>query len=149
MNRPIVATLVAVLIITAGCTKKESAPAGGASPAATQVVLPERISANFTFNDVSVTTTGTPVVRLGFDIRNISKDPLQCDPSEFTIRLSDGAVIAADESAENKCNPDSVEVGATGKAVMYFDLKSGYSGPLTLTMTANDAIVGRGNTALK
>ena len=149
MNRSIVATLVAVLIIIAGCTKKESTPAGGASPAETQVALPVRISANFTFNDVSITTSGLPVVRLGFDIQNTSKDPLQCDPSEFTIRLSDGTLIAADESAENKCDPDSVEARSTGKAVMYFDLKSSYTGPLTLTMTANDAIVGRGDTALK
>ncbi len=149
MNRPIVATLVAVLIITAGCTKKESAPGGGASPAATQVALPVRISASFTFNDVSVTTSGQPVLRLGFDIQNTSKDPLQCDPSEFSIRLSDGTAIAADESAENKCDPDSVEARSSGKAVMYFDLKSAYSGPVTLTMTTNDAIVGRGDTTIK
>lgn len=141
---------VACLLLIAGCTKKESnAPASGASPQASQAAFPLRKQVEFAFNDVAVATSGTNLLRLGFTVHNISKDPVQCDPSEFSITLSDGTVIPADQSAENKCTPDSIDPGTTGTARAYFVLKPGYTGPITLSMAANGAIVGKGDTAVK
>jgi hypothetical protein len=152
MNRTIAATSVLALLIvlSPACSKKEAtAPSTGASPQASQAALPIRKAVDLAFDDVAVTTGGAALLRLGFSIHNISKDPVQCDPSEFSITLSDGTVINADQSAENKCDVDSLDPGATGKAVVYFDLKPGYTGPITMLMTAADAVVGKGDTTVK
>lgn len=101
----------------------------------------------FVFSDVSVTTNGT-ILRLGFSAHNKSKDPVQCDPSEFSVQLSDGSVIQADQSAENKCDPDSIDPGATSNATVFFDLKPGYAGAVTMMMTADGVIVGKGTTTI-
>ena len=90
-----------------------------------------KIAVRFDFNDVSVTTNST-ILRLGFTIHNTSRDPVQCDPSEFSLQFPDGSVVQADQSAENKCDPDSIDPGATSKATVFFDLKGGYTGPITL-----------------
>ncbi|HME81311.1 MAG TPA: DUF4352 domain-containing protein [Candidatus Eremiobacteraceae bacterium] len=153
MDRTIAASsaLALLIVLSPACSKKEAtttAPAA-ASPQASQAALPMRKAVDLAFDDVAVTTGGAALLRLGFSIHNISKDPVQCDPSEFSIALSDGTVITADQSAENKCDPDSLDPGVTGKAVVYFDLKPGYTGPITMSMTANDAIVGKGDTTVK
>jgi hypothetical protein len=141
---------LAMLFAASGCAKKEStAPPAAASPAASRPVLPVRHDVDFNFSDVAVTTSGAPLLRLGFSIHNVSQDPVQCDPSEFSITLSNGSTIQADQSADNKCDPDSIDAGATGQAVMFFDLASGYTGTVTLSMTTNDTIVGKGDTQVK
>ena len=152
MHRSITALACAIVLIVAmGCSKKEAtnAPAGGASPAQSQAPLPVKTAVMFNFNDVSVTTSGPPILRLGFTIHNISKDPVTCDPSEFTIQLVDGTVVQADTSANSNCAPDLLDPGATGKATVYFDLPSGSPGTVTMSMTANDAVVGRATTTVK
>ncbi|MBV8171870.1 MAG: hypothetical protein JO219_08065 [Candidatus Eremiobacteraeota bacterium] len=132
------------------CAKKETtAPPAAASPTASQAVLPVRHDVDFNFSDVAVTTSAAPLLRLGFSIHNVSKDPIQCDPSEFSITLSNGSTVQADQSADNKCDPDSIDPGATGNAIAFFDLASGYTGDVTLSMTVNDAVVGKGTTQVK
>lgn len=141
-----------VLIIgaaaTFGCTKQQAASTASPSPAASAAPVPVRNDVTFAFNDVSVTTNGPTLLRLGFSAHNTSKDPVQCDASEFSVQLSDGSVVQADQSAENKCDPDSIDPGATSAATVFFDLRSGYTGAITLMMTANGVIVGKGNTTI-
>ena len=150
MNRTIAAVgVMACLLLASGCAKKETTAAPGASPSASPAPLPFHKAVDIAFNDVAVTTAGAPLLRLGFTVHDTSKDPVQCDPSEFAITLSDGTVIQADQSAENKCTPDALDPGASADAVMFFVLKSGYSGPITLSMTGNDAIVGKADTTVK
>jgi len=152
MRRSVIAIGCAVLlIVTAGCSKKEStsAPAGGAGSAASQAPLPVKTAVMINFNDVSVSTAGPPILRLGFSIRNISKDPVTCDPSEFTVQLPDGTTVNVDESAENKCDPDLLDPGATGKVIVFFNLPTGSPGTVVMSMTANNAIVGRQSTTVK
>jgi hypothetical protein len=142
------AVLIVGAFACAGCSKQESAPTASPSPSASAAPLPVRNDVSFAFNDVSVTTSGPTLLRLGFTAHNISKDPVQCDASEFSVQLSDGSVVQADQSAENKCDPDSMDPGATSKGTIFFDLKSGYTGPVTLLMTANGAVVGKGSTTI-
>ena len=152
MRRSIIAIgCVVLLIVTAGCSKKEStsAPAGGASAAASQAPLPVKTAVMINFNDVSVSTAGPPILRLGFSIRNISKDPVTCDASEFTIQLPDGSTVSADESAENKCDPDLLDPGTTGKVTVFFNLPTSSPGTITMSMMANNAIIGRQSTTVK
>ncbi|MBV8082503.1 MAG: hypothetical protein JOY86_05910 [Candidatus Eremiobacteraeota bacterium] len=141
---------LAVLFVTAGCAKQATttAPASG-SAAATPAPLPARHDVDFNFSDVAITTSGAPLLRLGFTAHNISKDPIQCDASEFSVALSDGSVIQADQSAENKCSRDMIDPGATANVLVFFDMKPGYTGPVTLSMSANDAIVGKGTAQVK
>jgi hypothetical protein len=151
MHRSLIAIGCGVVLIlaAAGCSKKgaTNAPAG-ASPATT-APLPLKTKVMFNLNDVSVSTSGPPILRLGFTIHNISKDPVQCDPSEFSVQLADGTVVQVDESAENKCTPDSLDPKAAGKAVVYFNLPTNSPGTVTLSMTANDAVIGRSTTTVK
>jgi hypothetical protein len=146
MHRSIIAIGCGVVLIfaAAGCSKKEStnAPAG-ASPTASTAPLPLRTAVTLNFDDVSISSPGPPILRLRLTIHNISNDPVQCDPSEFSVQLPDGTVAEADLSAENKCAPDSLDPGATGKAVVFFNLPTNTPGTITLSMTANDAVVGR------
>ena len=152
MHRSIIAIGCGVVLIlaAAGCSKKEatSAPAGE-SPAASTAPLPVKTAVMFNFDDVGISTSGPPILRLGITIHNISKDPVECDPSEFSIQLADGTVVTVDESAENKCTPDSLDPGATGKALVYFNLPTNSPGTVTLSMTAGGAIVGRSTTTVK
>jgi hypothetical protein len=152
MHRSIIAIGCGVVLIfaAAGCSKKEStnAPAG-ASPTASAAPLPLRTAVTINFDDVSISSSGPPILRLRLTIHNISKDPVQCDPSEFSVQLPDGTVAQADLSAENKCTPDSLDPGAEGKAVVFFNLPTSSPGTVTLSMTANDAVVGRSATMVK
>ena len=94
-------------------------------------------------------TGGANTLRLGFDIMNNSQDPLLCDPSEFNVQLDDNTVIAADDSADNSCDPNSVDPKSTGKSVMYFDVPSNYTGNVTMFMVVDDVVVGQGTTTVK
>ena len=149
MKSTAVAAVVFIVVASAmiGCAKQQAAPTASPSPVASAAPVPVRSDVTFAFNDVSVTTNGT-ILRLGFTARNTSKDPVQCDPSEFSVQLADGSVVQADQSAENKCDPDSIDPGAMSKATIFFDIKAGYTGPVTLVMTANGVVVGKSNTAI-
>jgi len=135
------------LCALAGCAKQQPAQTATPSPAVSLAPLPVRADVTFNFTDISETTNGT-LLRLRFTAHNTSKDPIQCDPSEFSLQFPDGSVVQADQSAENKCDPDSIDPGATSKATVFFDLKGGYTGPITLMMTANGMIVGKGNATI-
>lgn len=150
MNRLYAALACTALVLAAACSKNQgSTSPSAASPSAPSTTLPVRNDVTFDFNDVSVTTSGPTILRLGFVIHNNSKDPVQCDPSEFSIQLSDGTVVAADQSADNKCAPDFIDPHTTGNGLVFFDLATSYTGPVTLSMTAGDAVVGKGTTTLK
>jgi cytoskeletal protein RodZ len=133
-------------------TTSSSAPASSATSAApVHTALPDSAKTPVTFNftDVAVATAGSNTLRLGFDIANNSKDPLLCDSSEFYAQLSDGTVLPADGSADNTCDPNSVDPNSAGKAVMYFDLPHQYTGPLIVFLVVNDAVIGQGTTTMK
>jgi hypothetical protein len=146
-------------IAAAGCTQKEQAPASGeateAASAAPEAIAPTTSSnpkvtggfVTFQFTDVAMTTSGSPVLRLGFDVKNGGKDPLLCDESGFSLQLADGSTLSPDAGAENTCSPDSIDPNTTAKAVIFFDLPSGYTGPVTVVMRNSDnSIAGRGTT---
>jgi hypothetical protein len=137
---------LATVLAVSGCAKQATTSAP-ASAAATAAPLPVRHDVDINFNDIA--PTGTGLLRLGFTAHNISKDPIQCDASEFSITLSDGTVVQADESAENKCSLDMIDPGATANVTVFFNMKAGYTGTVTLSMSANDAVVGKGSTQVK
>ncbi|MDQ6781046.1 MAG: hypothetical protein M3Z37_07850 [Candidatus Eremiobacteraeota bacterium] len=128
---------------TDAATNASIEPAAPASPMANGPSI-----AKFTFSDVAVTSSAAPVLRLGFDLKNTGSDPLLCDASEFSIRLSDDSTIPVDSSADVSCTPDTIDPGASAKGVMFFNLKGPYSGPVTLIMTVNNAIAGQGTAQL-
>jgi archaellum component FlaG (FlaF/FlaG flagellin family) len=155
------ATIAAVLavLLAVGCTPKQqtststgsettesSTPAVTESAAASASSAPEKqdLYVTFQFNDVAVTTSG--VLRLGFVVKNGGSDPLLCEESGFSLQLADGSTLEPDSGAENRCDPDTIDPGSTGKGTMFFDLKSGYAGAVTLIMSDNDTVIGRGTT---
>jgi hypothetical protein len=140
--------LLGVALSMGACAKQQPA-ASTAVASPTSPPLPEKIAVRISIQGVSVTTSGPPILRLGFAIQNTSKDPVQCDPSEFSLQLANGATFEADTSADDICDPDSIDPGTSGKATMFFDLNQGYSGPVTLVMTSNGAIIGKGVTQLQ
>ncbi|MBC5805714.1 MAG: hypothetical protein DLM53_08325 [Candidatus Eremiobacter antarcticus] len=152
-----------VLLLTAGCTHKDessstsqtteqtpaaelSAAAARKRPSGAPVPVPSAHAVTFQFSDVAVTNTG--LLRLKFTMANAGSDPILCDASEFSIQLSGGLSIPADPGAEDTCDPDTVDPGSSGKAVMYFDLHRQYVGPVKLLLTANNAVIGQGTTQL-
>lgn len=150
------AALLAALVLV-GCTSKQqttssgeatgsSTPAATESAAAAPSSAPEKqdLYVTFQFNDVAVTTSG--VLRLGFVAKNGGSDPLLCEESGFSLQLADGSTLQPDSGAENSCDPDTIDPGSTGKGTMFFDLKSGYTGAVTLIMSDNNTIIGRGTT---
>jgi len=74
MHRSIIALACGVVLIfaAAGCSKKEAtnAPAG-ASTAASAAPLPLRTAVTFNFDEVGISTSGPPILRLGITIHNI------------------------------------------------------------------------------
>jgi len=152
MDRIVTAAVCAsALVMVAGCTgsSQGSSSASPSPPDHTALPSSAKTAITFNFNDVAISTGGANTLRLGFDIANGSNDPLLCDPSEFNVQLSDGTVIAADASADDSCDPNSVDPQSSGKAVMYFDLPSPYTGTLTMFMVVDDAVIGQGSTTLK
>ncbi|HLJ83743.1 MAG TPA: DUF4352 domain-containing protein [Candidatus Eremiobacteraceae bacterium] len=87
-------------------------------------------------------------LRADMEIKNVSKDPVQCDPSEFTLQLGDATPLDADTSAAVECNPDSIDPGTTGKATIYFDIPGNYTGPATVYLTVDDKVVGQSTTQI-
>lgn len=163
MAKRYVGMLVAAALLVSACTHKDQTTtsnssgttttdvATSASTATTSAATPVPNGpsiAKFTFTDVAVTTSGTPVLRLGFDVKNTGGDPLLCDASEFSVQLSDNSTIPVDSSADVSCTPDTIDPGATAKGVMFFNLKGPYSGPATLIMTVNNGVAGTGTTQL-
>ena len=151
-----------ILVMLAACSHKEqtttdqsnstttTATAAATEQAATSAPASGgNLNVAFTFNDVAVTTSGTPVLRLGFDLKNNGQDPLLCEEDNFSVQLSDGSSHDPDSGAENQCSPDTIDPGSTGKVTMFFDLPNGYSGPVTLIMTENNTVVGRGTTQVQ
>lgn len=156
----------AILLLTAGCTHKNESsstsqtteqtpaaessaavePSAGSMTSGAPVPVSSAHSVTFQFSDVAVTSTG--LLRLGFTMANAGGDPVLCDASEFSIQLSGGLSIPADTGAEDTCDPDTVDPGSSGKAVMYFDLHQQYTGPVKLLLTANNAVIGQGTTQL-
>ncbi len=154
MKRAAWAMLFAATILTVGCTHKEQTPTTGgesggatatasAEQAATTAPAPSgKLYVTFSFNDIAVTSSG--VLRLGFAIKNSGTDPLLCEEGGFTLQLADGSILNPDAGAENRCDPDTIDPDSTGKGTMFFDLKAGYSGPVTLIMSDNQTVIGRG-----
>jgi hypothetical protein len=152
-------TLLALLTITVvmimGCSQKQgtSTPASTGQGAGTMTPVPADIKARefvtFDFTDVAVSTSGSPVLRLTFNAKNGSNDPLLCDESSFSLELQDGTVLPPDAGAQNVCDPDSIDPSGTSNVVMFFDVPSGYSGPVMLLMrTSDNTLVGQGTTTL-
>jgi hypothetical protein len=109
------------------------------APANTAIVI--------TFDQVAV-ASGAGALRAEMELKNVSKDPVQCDPSEFTLQLGSATPIDADTSAAVECNPDSIDPGTTGKATIFFDVPSGYTGPATVYLTVDNKVEGEGTTQL-
>lgn len=150
--------LIALLVaMIAGCTHKEQTTSSGSESAAT-AASPEsgqtptaapgpsvKLYITFQFSDIAVTTSSPAVLRLGFTVKNGGADPILCTESAFSLQLSDGTILPPDSGAENRCDPDTIDPGSTGKGTMFFDLKSAYSGAVTLIMRDNaNAIIGEG-----
>lgn len=158
MHRYGLAFAAGFLLCVTGCSGSSQSSSSSSSsttttsasaPAHTALPSNQKTPITFSFTDVSVATDGANTLRLGFDVANKTQDSLLCDPSEFYLQLGDGTVLAADQSADNSCTPDSVDPGATGKSVMYFDLPSSYTGPASLFIVINDAVVGQSATTIK
>lgn len=143
---------VVATIAVAGCSGgsggASNSPSPSPSPAQTALPAGTKTPVTFTFTDVAVATGGNNTLRVGFTIINSTDDPQLCDPSEFSIQLSDGTVIADDDSADNQCTPNTVDPRSTGQAQMYFDLPHPYTGDVTLMMIVDDKVVGQGTTTL-
>lgn len=140
-------TALVLVALLAGCSKNESTSttAASATPQSANTGFSTPTPVVFKFDDISVVTTGQTLLRLGFEIRNNSHDPVLCDPTLFSIVLSDGTTVPADRDADFKCEPDSIEVHQNGRATMFFNITAGYAGPITLQLVSNQgALVGRG-----
>jgi hypothetical protein len=150
MDRSMVVAACSTALILAGCSGGGSGSASASPSPPDHTALPSssKTLVTFQFTDVAISTGGSNTLRLGFAITNASDDPLLCDPSEFNVQLSDGTVIAADGSADDTCDPGSVDPHADGKATMFFDLPNAYTGPVIMFMVVNDAVIGQGTTAL-
>ena len=99
------------------------------------------------FDQVAI-ASGAGALRLDMELKNNSKDPVQCDASEFSAQLGSASPIDADTSAAVSCDPDSVDPGTTGKATMFFDIPGSYTGPVTVTLTVDGRLVGSGSTQI-
>jgi hypothetical protein len=100
-----------------------------------------------TFDQVAI-ASGAGALRVDMELKNNSKDPVQCDPSEFSAQLGDASPIDADTSAAVSCDPDSIDPGTTGKATMFFDVPGDYKGPVSVTLTVDGNAVGSGTTQI-
>ena len=154
MKMTVLVLCAAITLVGTACAKQSNS---GAQPAATgagtMTPVPAALQAKefvtFTFTDVAVSTGGSPVLRLGFDAKNNSKDPALCDESSFSAELGDGTVLPPDAGAQNVCDPDSIDPGGTSHVVMFFDIPNGYTGPVMLLMRSSDnSLVGQGTTNL-
>jgi len=147
------AIAVVAIVCLAGCGGSGGQGASSPSPsaAAAHTALPNgaKTPVTFNFTDVSVASSGSNTLRLGFDIANGTNDPLLCDVSEFSLQLADNTVLEADSSADSTCDPDTVDPKSNGKAVMFFNLPASYTGSATLLLIIDDQVVGQGSTTIK
>lgn len=100
-----------------------------------------------TFDQVAV-AAGAGALRVDMKLKNTSKDPVQCDSSEFSAQLGSASPIDADTSAAVSCDPDSIDPGTTGKATMYFNIPGDYKGPVSVALTIDGNVVGTGTTQI-
>ena len=145
------AAFAAALALASGCSGsgQGSASASPSPPDHTALPATSKTLVTFQFNDVAVASGGSNTLRLGFAITNSSDDPILCDPSEFNIQLDDGTVVTADASADDTCDPNSIDPHSDGKATMFFDLPHPYTGGVTMFVVDNDTVIGQGSTTLK
>jgi Domain of unknown function (DUF4352) len=122
-------------------------PTGDMTTTEPPTTAPANAAIVITFDEVAVAGSAN-ALRANMELKNISKDPVQCDPSEFTLQLGDASPLDADTSADVVCSPDSIDPGTTGKATIYFDIPGGYTGPATVYLTVDDKVVGQGTTQL-
>jgi len=99
------------------------------------------------FDQVAI-ASGAGALRVDMELKNTSKDPVQCDPSEFSVQLGSSTPIDADTSAADACDPDSVDPDTTGKATIFFNIPGDYTGPATVTLTVDSEVVGSGTTQI-
>ena len=159
MNRRIIAIAFSActFAFSAGCggggsssqsssstTTQSGTPSEAASPG---VQSDANLPVVITFDQVAIASEAG-ALRLDMELRNRSKDPVQCDPSEFSAQLGEASPIDADTSAAVSCDPDSVDPGTTGKATMFFDVPGDYKGPVTVTLTVDGKPVGSGTTQI-
>jgi hypothetical protein len=148
------AAVAAVVITAAACRSTSHGTAASeqvspkpATPIPAAVRAKEYVA--ITFTDVAMTTAGAPVVRLRFVAKNNGSDPVLCDESQFSLQLANGTTLAADPGANNVCDPDTIDPGATSNIVMFFDLPAGYAGSVTLIMRSPSNVpVGQAETTL-
>jgi len=127
-------------------TTSESSSAPDESP--TPAMQPNaKTPVVITFDQVAI-AAGAGALRLDMELKNTSQDPVQCDPSEFSAQLGAASPIDADTSAAVSCDPDSIDPGTTGKATMFFDVPGDYKGPVSVTLTVDDTVVGSGTTQI-
>jgi len=129
-------------------SSSSSSPSPSAAPLQTALPAGTKTQVTFSFGDVSIATGGDNTLRLGFTINNATGDPLLCDPSEFSVQLDDNTVVAADQSADDTCDPGTVDPQSTGQSTMFFDLPNAYTGGITMMMIVDGKVVGQGTTAL-
>ena len=160
MNSRLIATAFSVcaIVLVAGCggsgssssqtsTTDESSSTSDSSP--TPVTQSDaKLPIVITFDQVAV-SSGAGALRLDMELKNRSKDPVQCDPSEFSAQLGSASPIDADTSAAVTCDPDSVDPGTTGKATIFFDVPGDYKGPVSVTLTVDGEFVGSGTTQIQ
>lgn len=146
--------LAGVVLVSVACSKQSQSSSQSTTTAAgTMTPVPADLQAKetvtFNFTDVAVASGGNPVVRLGFAAKNNGKDPALCDESSFTAELNDGTVLSPDSGAQNVCDPDSIDPGGSSNVVMFFDIPSGYSGPvLVLMRTSDNTLIGQGTASV-
>jgi uncharacterized protein DUF4352 len=133
----------------AGARSSPTSASTDSTDASPMAAIPEAgpLPIAITFDQVAI-ASGAGTLRLDMELKNTSKDPVQCDPSEFSAQLGSASPIDADTSAAVSCDPDSVDPGTTGKATMFFDIPGDYTGPVTVTLTVDDKLVGSGTTQI-
>lgn len=146
------------IALLAGCgsggggSSAQSSPTSGATDEMESSPTPivqtnKNLPIAITFDQVAV-ASGAGALRVAMELRNVSKDPVQCDPSEFSVQLGTSTPIDADTSAADACDPDSVDPGTTGKATMFFNIPGDYTGPVSVTLTVDGEVVGSGTTQI-
>jgi hypothetical protein len=158
MNRRLVASAFSACAFTllVGCgssgsssqstTTTETSSAPDVSPMAA-IPSAANLPIVITFDQVAI-ASGAGALRVDMQLKNNSKDPVQCDPSEFTAQLGAASPIDADSSAAVSCDPDSIDPGTTGKATMFFNVPGDYKGPVSVTLTVDGNRVGLGTTQI-
>ena len=153
------ATVICAAALAAGCGGQGSSSSSQSSSTdqTTDVTSPTPVPVtqssgptpiSIAFDQVAV-ASGAGALKVDMSLKNTSKDPIQCDPSEFSLQLGTASPIDADTSAADSCDPDSIDPDTTGKATMFFNVPGDYKGPVTVIITVGDAVVGQGTTQVQ